>query len=258
MDQWWQACLELTLTSFWLHHHSQVLAPSQSPVLMRLLSMRRQLSSVTAPLPAGVMRDSSRDNDHTVFSSPHVTESHEMCFIMNFRQDVISKTALAAPPPPCEFPTKKVFPFEYASSVFNKYNHRIMTEDIFYRSILVRCVRLVWTSRRDYFPMQKTTLLRGKHMLWEEKEQSHGWWGLERARLILFCFVFFLFAGKFFVSETPLRDSHTFVSLSAKSSFTESFFFFFLHTVTRMLRYFWRMQFIFVHQLALLSCRFNV
>lgn len=89
------------------------------------------------------MRDSSRDNDHTVFSSPHVTESHEMCFIMNFRQDVISKTALAAPPPPCEFPTKKVFPFEYASSVFNKYNHRIMTEDIFYRSILVRCVRLV-------------------------------------------------------------------------------------------------------------------
>lgn len=60
--------------------------------------MRRQLSSVTAPLPAGVMRDSSRDNDHTAFSSPHVTESHEMCFIMNFRQDVISKTALAAPP----------------------------------------------------------------------------------------------------------------------------------------------------------------
>lgn len=106
-----------------------------------------------------------------------------------------------------------------------------MTEDIFYRSILVRCVRLVWTSRRDYFPMQKTTLLRGKHMLWEEKEQSHGWWGLERARLILFCFVFFLFAGKFFVSETPLRDSHTFVSLSAKSSFTESFFFFFTQSL---------------------------
>lgn len=72
--------------------------------------MRRQLSSVTAPLPAGVMRDSSRDNDHTVFSSPHVTESHEMCFIMNFRQDVISKTALAAPPPLVNFQRKKSSP----------------------------------------------------------------------------------------------------------------------------------------------------
>lgn len=75
--------------------------------------MRRQLSSVTAPLPAGVMRDSSRDNDHTVFSSPHVTESHEMCFIMNFRQDVISKTALAGrglPPTLVNFQRKKSSP----------------------------------------------------------------------------------------------------------------------------------------------------
>lgn len=60
---------------------------------------------------------------------------------------------------------RKILPFDRCASVFNKYNRRIMTEDIFYHRILVGCVRLFWTPRQDYFPMQKTTLLRGKHML---------------------------------------------------------------------------------------------
>lgn len=41
---------------------------------------------------------------------------------------------------------KKNLPFEYASSVFNKYNRRIMMEDIFDHRTLIGCVRLVWTS----------------------------------------------------------------------------------------------------------------
>lgn len=100
MDRWWQACPGLTLTSFWLGGRSQVLPPLPEPcaVMTRPPSTRRQLSSVTALLPAGVMRDSSQDNDHTEHAPFLMSrKAMKMCFITNFWQDVISETASCRP-----------------------------------------------------------------------------------------------------------------------------------------------------------------